>query len=94
AQKIARKGSVDSELRFFVQNIGSNFFLKDKQIMVEWEKPFASLRAWAGARATYPDSPDLSRSVAEPGLEPGIFASRGRRPTIRRLGNTSSILPH
>ncbi|KKS63201.1 MAG: hypothetical protein UV29_C0005G0026 [Candidatus Collierbacteria bacterium GW2011_GWD2_42_50] len=33
AQKIARKGSVDSELRFFVQNIGSNFFLKDKQII-------------------------------------------------------------
>lgn len=29
----------------------------------------------------------VSNLVAEPGLEPGIFASRGRRPTIRRLGN-------
>jgi len=63
AQKIARKGSVDSELRFFVQNIGSNFFLKDKQIIVNWEKPFASLRAWAGARATTPKTGGESQSV-------------------------------
>ena len=70
AQKIARKGSVDSDLRIFVQNIGSNFFLKDKQIMVEWEKPFASLRAWAGARATTTTSPEISKCVAEQGFEP------------------------
>ena len=81
AQKIARKGSADSELRVFVQNIGSNFFLKDKQIIVEWEKPFASLRAWAGARATDPVPTEMSRSVAGLGLEPRIFAFRGRRPT-------------
>ena len=90
AQKIARKGSVDSELRFFVQNIGSNFFLKDKQIIVNWEKPFASLRAWAGARATTPKTGGKSLSVAGLGLEPRIFASRGRRPTIRRSGNVPS----
>ncbi|KKU07384.1 MAG: hypothetical protein UX11_C0016G0001, partial [Candidatus Collierbacteria bacterium GW2011_GWC2_45_40] len=65
----------------FVQNIGSNFFLKDKQIIVEWEKPFASLRAWAGARATDPVPTEMSRSVAGLGLEPRIFAFRGRRPT-------------
>ncbi len=87
AQKIARKGSVDSDLRIFVQNIGSNFFLKDKQIIVEWEKPFASLRAWAGARATTTKTGGESLSVAGLGLEPRIFASRGRRPTIRRSGN-------
>ena len=86
AQKIARKGSVDSDLRIFVQNIGSNFFLKDKQIIVEWEKPFASLRAWAGARATTPNTGGESQSVAELGLEPRISSSKGRRPTTRRLG--------
>ena len=87
AQKIARKGSVDSDLRIFVQNIGSNFFLKDKQIMVEWEKPFASLRAWAGARASASTLYGKSLSVAELGLEPRISSSKGRRPTTRRLGN-------
>ncbi len=80
---------MDSDLRIFVQNIGSNFFLKDKQIIVEWEKPFASLRAWVGARATDPVPTDLSRSVAGLGLEPRISTSRGWRPTIRRSGNIS-----
>ncbi len=88
AQKIARKGSGTEDLRIFVQNIGSNFFLKDKQIIVNWEKPFASLRAWAGARATTTPSPQKSLSVAELGLEPRISSFKGRRPTIRRLGNT------
>ena len=102
AQKIARKGSVDSELRFFVQNIGSNFFLKDKQIMVKWEKPLRilrtytysksrvsprELRARAGARATTPKMGGESLSVAELGFEPRISSFKGRRPTTRRLGN-------
>ena len=30
--------------------------------------------------------------VAEPGVEPGIFSFKGRRPTIRRLGNAGYIL--
>ena len=89
AQKIARKGSVDSDLRIFVQNIGSNFFLKDKQIIVEWEKPFASLPAWAGARATDLVPTDLSKCVAELGFEPRISSFKGRRPTTRRLGNVA-----
>ena len=59
-------------------------FLKDKQIMVKWEKPLRilrtytysksrvsprELRAWAGARATDPVPTDLSRSVARSGHE-------------------------
>ena len=88
AQKIARKGSVDSELRFFVQNIGSNFFLKDKQIIVNWEKPFASLRAWAGARATTPKTGEESQSVVGLGIEPRLMDSESTclplaDPTIR-----------
>ena len=38
--------------------------------MVEWEKPFASLRAWAGARATTPKTDGEFLSVAGLGLEP------------------------
>ena len=90
AQKIARNGSVDSDLRIFVQNIGSNFFLKDRQIVVEYKKPFASLRAVPGARASTRTLYGKSLSVAGLGLEPRIFASRGRRPTIRRSGNVPS----
>ncbi len=70
AQKIARKGSVDEDLRIFIKNIGSNFFLKDKQIIGKWEKPFASLRAWAGARATDPNLLGNSKSVERYGLDP------------------------
>ncbi|PIR99871.1 hypothetical protein COT86_01595 [Candidatus Collierbacteria bacterium CG10_big_fil_rev_8_21_14_0_10_43_36] len=54
AQKIARKGSRDEELRSIVQNIGSNLFLKDKQIMVEWEKPFRILSTYASAKPQVP----------------------------------------
>ena len=88
AQKIARKGSGTEDLRIFVQNIGSNFFLKDRQIVVEYKKPFASLRAVPGARASTRTLYGKSLSVAGLGLEPRIFASRGRRPTIRRLSST------
>jgi len=63
AQKIARKGSGVSDLRIFAQNIGSNFFLKYKQIIGEHKKPFASLRARAGARATTPKTGGESQSV-------------------------------
>lgn len=107
AQKIARTGSADSDLRIFVQNINSNFFLKDRLIIVEWEEPLSilrtytysksrvstrELRAWAGARATSPNVGEISQSVAGLGLEPRIFASRGRRPTIRRPGKDVCII--
>ena len=88
AQKIARKDSADDEFHSFIQNIGSNFFLKDKKLQITCRKPFASLRARSGRAGMRPGQCPKSQMVAEPGLEPGIFASRGRRPTIRRLGNT------
>ncbi len=51
AQKVARPDTPSEDLRIFAKNIGSNYFLKDKQLTGELKKPFASLRAWAGARA-------------------------------------------
>ena len=53
--------------------IGSNFILKDKQLTMEMKKPFASLRARAGARAMYPDESENSQSVIPAGIEPAIF---------------------
>ena len=52
--KIARPNTDGDELRSFAKNIGSNFFLKDKQLQIEYKKPFASLRAAALARASVP----------------------------------------
>jgi DNA invertase Pin-like site-specific DNA recombinase len=63
AQKIARPDTACEDLRIFAKNIGSNFFLKDKQLIGEMKKPFASLRARAGARAMYPDESENSLSV-------------------------------
>jgi hypothetical protein len=40
-----------------------DFFLKDKQLTWEMKKPFASLRARAGARAMYPNAGENSQSV-------------------------------
>jgi len=54
AQKVARPDTPSEDLAVFANNIGSNFFMKDKQLTGELKKPFASLRAWAGARATDP----------------------------------------
>ncbi len=51
AQKVARPDTPSEDLRIFAKNIGSNYFLKDNQLSGELKKPFASLRAWAGARA-------------------------------------------
>ena len=63
AQKIARPNTAGDDLRSFAKNIGSNFFLKDKQLQIEYKKPFASLRAAALARATIPAAADFSLSV-------------------------------
>ena len=72
AQKIARPNTADDELRSFVKNIGSNFFLKDKQLQAEYKKPYASLRAAALARATIPADADFSLCVTPRGIEPRL----------------------
>ena len=73
AQKNARPDTACEDLRIFAKNIGSNFFLRDKQLTGEMKKPFASLRARAGARAMYPDESENSLSVIPAGIEPAIF---------------------
>ncbi len=80
AQKIARPNTAGDELRSFAKNIGSNFFLKDKQLRIEYKKPFASLRAAALARATLSEADDLLLSVTPAGIEPAIFWMKTRCP--------------
>jgi len=70
AQKVARPDTPGEELRSFAQNIGSNYFLKDKQLTGELKKPFASLRAWAGARAMGQSTDDFFFKVTPAGIEP------------------------
>ena len=73
AQKIARPNTAGDELCSYAKNIGSNFFLKDKQLQIEYKKPYASLRAAALARATIPADADFSQCVTPPGVEPGFL---------------------
>ena len=80
AQKVARPDTPSEDLRIFAKNIGSNYFLKDKQLTGELKKPFASLRAWAGARATDPKVSENFCKVTPAGFEPAIFWMRTKCP--------------
>ncbi len=80
AQKVARPDTPSEDLRIFAKNIGSNYFLKDKQLTGELKKPFASLRAWAGARATDPKISENFCKVIPAGVEPAISWMRTKCP--------------
>ena len=80
AQKIARPNTAGEELRSFAKNIGSNFFLKDKQLQIEYKKPYASLRAAALARASVPAHLENSLIVTPAGVEPAISWMRTKCP--------------
>ena len=73
-------------------NIGSNYFLKDKQLVGELKKPFASLRAWAGARATDPKISENFCKVTPAGIEPAIFWMRTKCPGPLDDGAMDSIV--
>ena len=85
AQKVARPDTPSEDLRIFAKNIGSNYFLKDKQLTGELKKPYRilstyasaksrvlprELRAWAGARAISQKSGRNFFEVSHTGLEP------------------------
>ena len=80
AQKIARPNTAGEELRSFAKNIGSNFFLKDKQLQIEYKKPYASLRAAALARASVPAHLENSLIVTPAGVDPATSGRRTRSP--------------
>ena len=92
AQKVARPDTPSEDLRIFAKNIGSNYFLKDKQLVGELKKPFASLRAWAGARATDPKISENFCKVTPAGIEPAIFWMRTKCPGPLDDGAMDSIV--
>ena len=50
-QKIARKENTNHQIKDLLQKVGSNFFLDQEKIYIEYKKPFASLQAFGGAWA-------------------------------------------
>ncbi len=63
AHKIARKNTASEDLAIFAKNIGSNYFLDNRQLLYELKKPFASLRASGLARAMTPARGQFSLCV-------------------------------
>jgi len=63
AHKIARKNTASEDLAIFAKNIGSNYFLDNRQLLYELKKPFASLRASGVARAITPARENFSLCV-------------------------------
>ena len=53
--------------------VGSNFFLTDRQLAVNYEKPFAALCATPPAHRNSSSSAENSFSVPGTGLEPASF---------------------
>ena len=86
----------------------SNFFLKDKQLQIEYKKTLRilrtytysksrvssrELRAAALARASIPAHLENSLIVTPAGFEPAIFWMRTRRPGPLDDGAMGSIVP-
>ncbi len=90
AQKVARPDTPSEDLRIFAQNIGSNYFLKDKKLTGELKKPFASLRAWAGARAISQKYGRNFFEVTPMGIEPMISWMKTKCP--RPLDDGAKLL--
>jgi DNA invertase Pin-like site-specific DNA recombinase len=64
AQKIAHAKNNCEELAFFAKRVGSNFFLRNRQLSAEYKKGFAALRAGGGARSASFREADTSLLVA------------------------------
>jgi site-specific DNA recombinase len=69
AEKIAQKENMESNLKQIAQSLGSNFFLEDTQLKVEYRKPFASLRVATCTRATLSSAEDMAASVTPRRIE-------------------------
>ncbi|MBU4210404.1 zinc ribbon domain-containing protein [Patescibacteria group bacterium] len=70
AGTVARKENMDSNLKQIAQSVGSNFFLQDKKLIINYKKPFASLRVTACTRAKNPEISESLLCVTPRGIEP------------------------
>ncbi len=81
AAKIARKENTNGKICDFAKRVGSNYLLDQGKIIIEYKRPFASLRAAALARASLPAHLRNSISVGPIGLEPMTFSMSMKRAT-------------
>jgi hypothetical protein len=51
------------DVRIFTKRVGSNFFLRDRQVAVEYKRPFSRLRMKAGIRCFEHSADDIAQSV-------------------------------
>ncbi len=79
AQKIARKENTNGKISDFAKRVGSDYLLDQGNLIVEYKKPFASLRAAALARASSPRHAWQSISVGAHGVEPCTLVLSGLR---------------
>ena len=70
AQKIARKENTNHQLKELLQKVGSNFFLDQRKINIEFKLPFASLHAFGGAWARGTALEKKTFEVTPSGVEP------------------------
>ncbi len=68
--KIARAKNTDHDLAIMAKTVGSNFFLLNRQLKVEYEKAFAALCAPPPAQRNFVGEPSTSLSVLPAGFEP------------------------
>ena len=80
--KIARAKNNGEDVRIFTKRVGSNFFLRDRQVNVEYKRPFSSLRMKAGIRSSAQSAIDMSLYVGAARLELATSRSQTARSTI------------
>ena len=74
--KIARTKNTCSDLAIGAKTVGSNFFLTDRRLAVNYEKPFAALCATPPAQRNSSSSVGDSFSVPRRGLEPPCLTAQ------------------
>ena len=78
--KIARAKNTDKDLVNLVKTVGSNFFLLNRQLQVQYNQGFAALCAPPPAQRNFSSSASKSLSVPRTGVEPVISGMKARCP--------------
>ena len=78
--KIACAKNTDKDLVNLVKTVGSNFFLLNRQLQVQYNQGFAALCAPPPAQRNFSSSASKSLSVPRTGVEPVISGMKARCP--------------
>ncbi len=80
--KIARAKNNCDELKTIAKRVGSNVFLNDRHVKVEYKRPFTRLRLQAPKRSLAAEHSQISHLVGVTRLELATLRSRTVRSTI------------